>query len=340
MISILRIAALMLLASVTLFASAQLPDADGGPIRRGTLPRQWQTGGPKCIEVPDWQVHEYNPDLYILRQSGCTDFEKPFLYLLFGKDKALLFDTGSLNGNLVPTLQLTIHNWLIRNKRSSIPLTVVHSHSHYDHNSGDAGIHAFHDPDIPVTLVPAEIEATKRFYAMPNYPNDITQIDLGGRVLDAIGIPGHTAVDIALYDRQTGILLTGDTIYPGRLFVDDFVAYQASVDRLVRFTDGKVIAHLLGAHVEQTRTPYLDYTFGTMYQPDEHVPELTRGDLLELQVGVYSLNGRPHRLAMPTFTIEPLGPGIDPQVYKDFDARFTANQKQQHAQMWAQPTPR
>ena len=42
------------------------------------------------MEVPDWQVHEYNADFYILRESGCTNYEKPFLYLIFGKDKALL----------------------------------------------------------------------------------------------------------------------------------------------------------------------------------------------------------------------------------------------------------
>jgi len=30
-----------------------------------------------------------------LRQSGCTDYEKPFVYLLFGKgQRALLVDTG------------------------------------------------------------------------------------------------------------------------------------------------------------------------------------------------------------------------------------------------------
>ena len=56
---------------------------------------QWITGGPNCIAVPDWQVHEYNENFYILRQSGCVNYEKPFLYLLFGKEKALLEDTGA-----------------------------------------------------------------------------------------------------------------------------------------------------------------------------------------------------------------------------------------------------
>jgi len=36
------------------------------------------------MEVPDWQVHEYNADFYIIRESGCTHYEKPFIYLIFG----------------------------------------------------------------------------------------------------------------------------------------------------------------------------------------------------------------------------------------------------------------
>jgi hypothetical protein len=75
--------------------SAQLPEPDGGTIERGTLPAHWLSQGSKCMEIPEWQVHEYNPNFFILRQSPCTDYEKPFVFLFFGKDKALLADTGS-----------------------------------------------------------------------------------------------------------------------------------------------------------------------------------------------------------------------------------------------------
>jgi glyoxylase-like metal-dependent hydrolase (beta-lactamase superfamily II) len=150
-------AAILFLAPSTQIARAQLPQPDGGNIRPGILPKQWMTGGPKCMETPEWQVHEYNRDLYILRQSGCTDYEKPFIYLLFGEQQALLWDTGSRNGNLVPTLQRVVKNWLERTKRETIPLVVVHSHSHSDHVAGDAAIQALHDPAMPITFVPAEV---------------------------------------------------------------------------------------------------------------------------------------------------------------------------------------
>ena len=89
----IAVAAHVIFTLVLLLVSASAaPGVDVGhaAVRPGTLPKSWITGGPKCMEVPDWQVHEYNPDFYILRESGCTHFEKPFLYLLFGADKALL----------------------------------------------------------------------------------------------------------------------------------------------------------------------------------------------------------------------------------------------------------
>ncbi len=61
-------------------------------VEPGVLPKSWATGGPNCLELPDWQVHEYNTDFFILRESGCSHYEKPFLYLIFGDKRALLYD--------------------------------------------------------------------------------------------------------------------------------------------------------------------------------------------------------------------------------------------------------
>src|ERR1700737_1023268 len=109
---------------------AQSPQPDGGGVRSGTLPAHWIAGGPNCIEVPNWQVHEYNEDFYILRESGCTNYEKPFLYLIFGKDRALLEDTGAGKNEAGRAVAAVIAKWCARNKRESIPLVVAHSHSH------------------------------------------------------------------------------------------------------------------------------------------------------------------------------------------------------------------
>jgi len=313
---------------------AQLSQPNGGDIRRGVLPARWTTGGPKCMEVPEWQIHEYNPNLYILRQSGCTDYEKPFVYLLFGKQSALLYDTGSRDGNLAPTLRRVIKNWLRRNKRDTIPLDVVHSHSHSDHVAGDADIQAMHDSAIPVTFVAAEVEATKRFYKIENWPNDVGHVDLGDRVIDAIPIPGHDKVSVALYDHQTAILFTGDSLYPGRLYIHDLVDFQKSTERMIHFTEGKLVAHILGCHIEETRTPYLDYAIGTIYQPDEHELALSRGALLELEDGLLALHGTPARVALRDFSIWPVGPTF--KMSDPTQAVFDKVQKEQLDHMWDQ----
>ncbi len=149
--------------------------------------------------------------------------------------------------------------------------------------------------------------------------------------MDIVPIPGHSAASIALYDRNTGILLAGDTLYPGRLYVADFAAYQASVDRLVKFTEGKPVAHVLGNHIEQTNTPFLDYPVGTMYQPNEHELALSRGTLLELQNAVHGMNGTPKRLALRDFSVWPVGPSF---MSAEEQKKFREHQKEQKATMW------
>jgi hydroxyacylglutathione hydrolase len=310
---------------------------NGCLIQPGSFPDHWATGGPKCMEMPEWQVHEYNPDLYILRQSGCTDFEKPFLYLLFGRDKALLLDTGSRNGNLAPTLQNTIHRWLKRNARTLIQLVVVHTHEHEDHISGDSGLEALNDAAMPVMLIGARVDADQAFYHIAHWPDGIGMVDLGGRVIDAVPIPGHSDASIALYDRNTAILFSGDTLYPGRLYVRNFPDYVASVNRLVQFTEGKPVAHILGNHIEERRTPYLDYPVGTIYQPDEHALQLPRGSLLELQDALTSLHGHPARLALRDFTIWPSATNAAQRAEED--KLFEETQRRQLSHMWDQTQP-
>ncbi len=270
-------------------------------IQPGTLPRQWRPSGPNCLEVPDWQVHEYNPNLYIIRESGCTNYEKPFLYLIFGENRALLQDTGAGKTDIDLLIPRLLTDWAKRNNKPVPPLLVVHSHSHGDHTSGDKQLAALPN----VTVVPAKPEEIEKALNIRNWPTQTGTIDLGGRLVDAIPIPGHDSADLALYDRQTALLLTGDTFYPGRLYVRNFPVYVESINRLVAFTADKPVAHILGTHIEQTRTPFTDYKVRTVYQPDEAVLELSRGDLLELQSALAAMQGKPRRQELSRFTIFP-----------------------------------
>src|SRR5436189_4071858 len=104
-------------------------------LQPGTLKHTWLTGGPNCLEVPDWQVHEYNEDFYILRESGCINAEKPFLFLMFGDNKALLEDTGvasATDKSVIPTASVItdlMAKWAKRKNHAPVSLVVIHSHS-------------------------------------------------------------------------------------------------------------------------------------------------------------------------------------------------------------------
>jgi glyoxylase-like metal-dependent hydrolase (beta-lactamase superfamily II) len=316
---------------------AQFPQPDGGGLRAGTLPLTWNTGGPKCMEMPEWQIHEYNPDLFILRQSGCTDYEKPFLYLFFGKQRALLLDTGSRNGNLVPTLLRLMHQYLERNHLQTMPLVVTHTHSHGDHIAGDKEIQAINDPAVPITFAPPTVEGAKKLFGMVNWPEDAGSIDLGDRVIDCIAIPGHDVASIALYDRQTGILQTGDSLYPGRIYIADFDAFAKSNARLVKFTADRPVSYILGNHIEQQRTPFLDYPVGTTYQPNEHPLQLYRGALLEMQAAIEALHGTAKRVAYSEFSLWPSGRAFPTTEKERETGRATRKFQADHKWDFTQP---
>jgi hydroxyacylglutathione hydrolase len=44
---------------------------------------------------PDLQTYWYDDDTVILRQNMAIDYEAPFLFLLFGEERAVLLDTGA-----------------------------------------------------------------------------------------------------------------------------------------------------------------------------------------------------------------------------------------------------
>nr|BFE78243.1 hypothetical protein GCM10020093_008440 [Planobispora longispora] len=41
-------------------------------------------------------------------------------------------------------------------------------------------------------------------------------------MLECLPAPGHHEASVVFYDRWTGFLLTGDTVYPGRLYIQDW----------------------------------------------------------------------------------------------------------------------
>ncbi|BEL05220.1 hypothetical protein Q0Z83_034110 [Actinoplanes sichuanensis] len=252
---------------------------------------------------PAIQVHHYDERTVILRQSKRVEYEAPFLYLLFGDDRALLLDTGaSPDPALFPlrdTVDTLIEAWLAEHPHEGYELVVAHSHGHGDHVAADAQFAG----RPATTVVGHDAQAVGEFFGFPGPLTGVVPFDLGGRVLEIIGSPGHHEAAITVYDPRTGVLLTGDTVYPGRLYVADYQAFRETLDSLVAFTETRPVSHVLGCHIEMTNRPGLDYPLGAKFQPHEHLLQLTVAQLAEVRDATVRTAGRSGKHVHPDFIL-------------------------------------
>jgi glyoxylase-like metal-dependent hydrolase (beta-lactamase superfamily II) len=252
---------------------------------------------------PPMQVQRYDEDTYVIRQSIRTNFEGPFLYVLFGSNRALLIDTGAGGLKVRPTIDRVIAEWAARHHRISIQLVVSHSHSHGDHHQGDV---EFQDrPDTTVVgLYPKEVAD---FFKIADWPNQIVPYDLGGRMLDIIPTPGHQSAHIMMFDRKTRLLFSGDSLGPYRLYIpmNEAKTYRDSIDRVAAFTKDMHVSWILGAHIEMTTKPRELIPDEAPSHPDEHVLEISYSNLPELQTALHAMGNNLEQQAHRNFVIFP-----------------------------------
>ncbi|SHE71194.1 Metallo-beta-lactamase superfamily protein [Microbulbifer donghaiensis] len=269
--------------------------------------KNWNHGSEDC-EInrdPPIEIYQHDPDTFILRQNRCLNHEAPFIYALFGEEILFLQDTGATADAEQFPLYETVRSLIERRKAAGRgepqELLVTHSHGHRDHKAADGQF-----LDKPgVTLVAAELGAVREYFALSDWPNGSSQLDLGGRELTILPTPGHHAQSIAVYDSHTEWLLTGDTFYPGRLYIDDWDAYRASIERLLNFCQDNPVAALLGTHIEMSSTPGRDYSRGSSFQPDEAPLPLAVADLQLLHNELQALGTEPKRKVLDNFIIQP-----------------------------------
>jgi glyoxylase-like metal-dependent hydrolase (beta-lactamase superfamily II) len=191
--------------------------------------------------------------------------EEVISYLIVGKKRALLFDTGmGISDIKKVTAELT-----------RLPIIVINSHTHDDHVGGNWEFETIYGMDTDFTRknargsredAQAEITPDQICGALPKgfdskvyatrpwkitaYTHDGDRFDLGGRTLEVIATPGHTPDAISVIDRANGLLFTGDTYYPAPIWLfrpeTDFKAYAASISRLNALAPD--IRVVLGAH--------------------------------------------------------------------------------------------
>ena len=257
---------------------------------------------------PEIQVHRYDEHTVILRQNKAVDYEAPFMFLLFGEARAVLIDTGATEADEFFPLRAVVDDlmaeWLETHPRDRYQLVVLHTHSHHDHVAGDG---QFLDrPDT--TVVPAGASDAYGFLGLTDDLDRPAPLDLGARVLECIASPGHDSAAISFYDPFTGFLLTGDTVYPGRLYVRDWPAFVATVDRLVSFAESHPVSHVLGCHIEMSTTPGEDYPIRSIHQPDEAPLEMSVDQLRDVSRAAHEIVDGPGRYVYPDFVIHHLAP--------------------------------
>ena len=129
---------------------------------------------------------------------------RPF-FLLKGTEKALLIDTG-----------MTVrHAKQIASALTGLPVFLLNTHADRDHTGSNGQFESFY-------MHPAD-EAQyrqdgKTGRVIPVADGD--EIDLGGRVLKIIHLPGHTPGSIAVLDVNHRVLISGDPVQEhGRIFM-------------------------------------------------------------------------------------------------------------------------
>jgi glyoxylase-like metal-dependent hydrolase (beta-lactamase superfamily II) len=228
-----------------------------------TPPRVWWDSVERVPVRDAWfRVHRVGPGVLALYEPG--NYQEVISYLITGSRRALLFDTGMGMSRIAEVVR----------ELTSLPVTVVNSHTHHDHVGGNAEFrrvlamntaftrrstlgssHARVADEVAVnaictTSLPAAFD-TAQYHIRPFRTTGVIRegstIDLGGRVLEVLHVPGHTPDAIALVDRAAGALFTGDTFYAGPIYLfsegTDLMAYERSIDRLAVLVPSLRVLH-------------------------------------------------------------------------------------------------
>ena len=248
---------------------------------RPPFQKNWNSGSEDCSknDEPPIEVLVFSRSTYVLRQNMCITFEAPFIYVLFGEHTVLVHDTGATENAKNFPLYKAVSTLIEERSKLGYPniqtILVTHSHSHRDNTSADLQF----KNQLNVTLVEPNNEAILKFFGITDWPNESANIELGARELTIIPTPGHQEESISIYDPQTQWILTGDTFYPGNIYVKNWQAYKSSIQRLVDFSKNHQVSGLMGSHIEMTNKYGIAYPIGTTYQPNETALPLQLEDL-------------------------------------------------------------
>lgn len=143
-------------------------------------------------------IIQINKDTWRIEDGGVRFF------LLAGTESALLIDSGMQTPNAREIAQSV----------TMLPLQLLNTHTDRDHISGNGS--------FDTVMMGIREEALYRANGgagtvVPLKGGDV--LDLGDRPLEIIDLPGHTPGSIAILDVTRRVLIGGDSIQDGRIFM-------------------------------------------------------------------------------------------------------------------------
>ncbi len=160
-------------------------------------------------------------------------------FLLSGEDRALLIDSG-----------MTVHNARdVAENLVAVPVSLLTTHADPDHIGSVEQFDEFYMHPSEATNFYKTQGRRGRF--IPVWDGDV--LDLGGRELEIIHLPGHTPGSVTVLDRAARALFGGDPIQDGSIFMfgaqRELHAYVKSLERLEKLnTDCALFDRVFPSH--------------------------------------------------------------------------------------------
>ena len=241
----------------------------------------------EVIAEDDWfEAIRMGDGVTLLHEPWIKPFYRCNMWHIRGRDADILFDTGL---GVFPLRRA------VARLAERAPICVA-SHTHFDHIGGhhefpcccvhqaEAAILA--DPRNDVTLADRYANEdmfdalptgwdTARYAVTPAPAHRILQdgdvIDLGDRSFEVIHTPGHSPGGIALWEKASGILLSGDIVYDGPLITDTYHADLTDYETSLRRLSALPVAIVHGGHFPSFGPVRLSQLIGE-YMQNKHLP--------------------------------------------------------------------